>query len=77
MNDGGLSILAVTLRYPPYMEGGYELVARDTVEELRARGHEVTVLSARGQLLEGMEGVLAWLEPDLEDGDLFRSGRCP
>jgi len=73
--EAPLSILAVTLRYPPYVAGGYELLTRDAVEALRARGHAVTVLAGRGSRLEGVAGVLPWLAPELEqDGrlaDLF------
>jgi glycosyltransferase involved in cell wall biosynthesis len=73
LKDGPLSILAVTLRYPPYVAGGYELLTRDAVEELAARGHRVTVLCAKGARLEGVAGVLPWLEPGLDgEDDLFR-----
>ena len=73
--EAPLSILAVTLRYPPYVAGGYELLTRDAVEALRARGHAVTVLAGRGSRFEGVEGVLPWLAPELEQNgraaDLF------
>jgi glycosyltransferase involved in cell wall biosynthesis len=72
-SGGRLEVLAVTLRYPPYVAGGYELLTRDAVEALRARGHRVTVLAGRGRALGEVEGVLPWLEPDLDgDPDLFR-----
>lgn len=64
-----LRILAVTLRYPPYEGGGYELLNRDAVEELRARGHDVRVLTNRGEQYEGMEHVLPRLEPGLDEHD--------
>jgi len=32
--------------YPPYYVGGYELGCRDVVEKLKARGHEVKVLTS-------------------------------
>ena len=37
-------ILALSLRYPPHHEGGYELSTRDVLEELARRGHPVEVL---------------------------------
>jgi glycosyltransferase involved in cell wall biosynthesis len=39
-------ILVVTNMYPPHHLGGYELSCRDVVERLRARGHEVEVLTS-------------------------------
>lgn len=73
--EAPLSILAVTLRYPPYVAGGYELLTRDAVEALRARGHRVQVLAGRGSRFDGVEGVLPWLAPELEqdgrEADLF------
>ncbi len=64
-----MKLLAVTLRYPPYVAGGYELLTRDAVEALRARGHAVTVLCARGERLRGAAGVAAALEPALDGED--------
>jgi len=67
-----LSILAVTLRYPPYVAGGYELLTRDAVETLRERGHRVRVLCGAGARLAGAEDVLPWLAPGLDgEEDLF------
>jgi glycosyltransferase involved in cell wall biosynthesis len=40
-------ILVVTNMYPPHHHGGYELSCHDVVEGLRARGHDVTVLTTR------------------------------
>lgn len=74
-----MRILAVTLRYPPYVAGGYELLTRDAVVALRERGHEVTVLAGQGARFAEEDGVLPLLEPALpeegEDGDLFRRAR--
>ncbi len=68
----GLSLLVVTLRYPPYVAGGYELLTRDAVEALRARGHRVSVLAGRGEKLAGQADVLPWLVPGLDgEPDLF------
>lgn len=67
-----LAILVATLRYPPYVAGGYELQTRDTVAGLRARGHRVTVLSGSGAALAGQVDVLPWLRPAIDTGeDLF------
>lgn len=41
-----MRITVVTNLYPPDVLGGYELLAHDVVTRLRARGHEVDVLSA-------------------------------
>lgn len=40
-----MRILSVGNMYPPHHFGGYELVWRSSVEHLRSRGHEVTVLT--------------------------------
>ncbi|MGH2839033.1 MAG: glycosyltransferase family 4 protein [Thermoleophilaceae bacterium] len=40
-----MRVLTVGNMYPPHHYGGYELVWRSTVEHLRARGHEVRVLT--------------------------------
>ncbi len=44
-----MKILVVTNLYPPQHIGGYELGCRDVVEQLRARGHTVRVLTSRFQ----------------------------
>ncbi len=73
---GGLRLLAVTLRYPPHVAGGYELLTRDIVDGLTERGHEVTVLCGRSRELEGAPGVLPWLEPAIDvDFDLFAAAQ--
>ncbi|MGH2728564.1 MAG: glycosyltransferase, partial [Actinomycetota bacterium] len=40
-------ILVLTNMYPPHHLGGYELSCWDVMQRLRARGHEVTVLTTR------------------------------
>ncbi len=61
--------------YPPYVVGGYEMLTRDIVEELTARGHEVHVLTARGQQLNDPR-VHQVFNYSLDDMDaLFRGGR--
>lgn len=39
-------VLVVTEKYPPFIDGGYELACYDVVQELIARGVEVTVLTS-------------------------------
>lgn len=58
----------ISLRYPPYVAGGYELSCAEAVEELRARGHDVHVLCAQGSKFADPR-VHAVLEPDLDAGD--------
>ncbi|QDU87233.1 Glycogen synthase [Pirellulimonas nuda] len=41
-----MRILVISNLYPPHYLGGYELGCRDVAEGLRARGHEVTVLTS-------------------------------
>ncbi len=74
-----MRVLAVTLRWPPFVAGGYELFTRETVLALREHGHEVTVLCGRATGLCGEEGVLPWLLPAIDgDADLFaRSQEAP
>lgn len=69
--EGGrtLKILAVTLRYPPYTAGGYEMLTRDGVDGLRERGHEVIVLCGGAADLEEGPELLPWLEPKLDSAD--------
>ena len=67
-----LRVLAVTLRYPPHVVGGYEQLTEDVVEGLRAGGDQVHVLCGASARLEGVEGVLPWLEPRIDtDRNLF------
>ena len=46
----GLRICVVTNYYPPFFIGGYELGCRDIVEGLKARGHQVKVLTSTYQV---------------------------
>ncbi len=41
-----MRVLCVGVRYPPHHTGGYELHCRSVVEDLRAHGHDVTVLTS-------------------------------
>ena len=63
-----MKILVVTNLYPPHHVGGYELGCRDVVEQLRARGHAVQVLTStfRHAQAEGVEtGVARTLQANL------------
>src|SRR5437762_10286895 len=40
-----MRVLTVGSMYPPHHLGGYEIVWRSSVEQLRASGHEVRVLT--------------------------------
>ena len=69
-------ILAISLRYPPYVEGGYELLTRDAVEGLRGRGHTVAVLCGAGRKLVAEPDVFATLAPAIDgDESLFDQDR--
>ena len=47
-----MKILALTNLYPPHYLGGYELICHMVVNELRARGHQVQVLTSN-HVLQG------------------------
>lgn len=69
-------ILVISLRYPPYVEGGYELLTRDAVEGLRDRGHEVAVLCGAGRRLSTEPKVFATLAPAIDgEANLFEQDR--
>jgi glycogen synthase len=61
-----MRILVISNFYPPHFIGGYEIGCRDVVEELKARGHQVCVLtSTHGVGIPGHDGgVYRWLETD-------------
>lgn len=42
-----MKLLVVGNLYPPFIFGGYEILCRQVVEELRLRGHEIRVLTSR------------------------------
>jgi len=48
MSDQPLKIAFICNLYPPYIVGGNELLARDVIQALRARGHEIHVLTGYG-----------------------------
>jgi glycogen(starch) synthase len=62
-----MRILVVSNLYPPHHLGGYEMACREVVEGLRARGHEVRVLTSSYGLEKPSAGggVYRWLTTDL------------
>jgi len=70
-------ILVLSNLYPPYTIGGYEQACRDTVEDLRDRGHHVEVLTSayglqRPTSADGIHRLLRldpfWLPERVRDG---------
>ncbi len=59
-----MRILIISNFYPPHYNGGYELGCRDVVEALRARGHDVHILTSTYPAHTPSEQgpVLRWLE---------------
>jgi glycogen synthase len=74
--DGPRLRLAVVVNlYPPYVVGGNEILARDVVEELRARGHSVHVITGRGRALQADGFTHGVLDLDLDrKEDAFLGG---
>jgi glycosyltransferase involved in cell wall biosynthesis len=73
-----IRVLVLSNMYPPHHLGGYELSCRDVVERLRARGHEVTVLTTTMRVPgvsdppgEHASGVRRELQMYLRDGELW------
>jgi glycosyltransferase involved in cell wall biosynthesis len=48
-------VLGITNLFPPYAGGGYGEICADTMAGLAARGHEVTMLVARGESGRGVD----------------------
>lgn len=71
-----MKLLVITTLYPPHASGGYELRCRDVVDGLRARGHEVEVITshclARScDLHSGEMGVHRVLHQKSEAANIF------
>ena len=63
--------------YPPYIVGGNEMLARDVVQALLARGHDVHVLTAQGREFDTIPYVHQVLNYHLEDkAAIFLGGRA-
>lgn len=74
-----MRLLVVSSFYPPHHLGGYELACAASVEGLRARGHEVEVLTTTFRTASGATrpepaGVARELELYWEDGAWRRPG---
>ena len=74
MTRDRLALAVVVNLYPPYVVGGNEVLARDVVEALRARGHTVHVLTGRGRELPRDGSVHPVLDLDLDRKDDFFLG---
>jgi glycogen(starch) synthase len=61
-----MRILVISNFYPPHFIGGYELGCRDVVEGLKARGHQVCVLTSMYGVgsPQQEESVYRWLKSD-------------
>jgi len=62
-----MKILAITNLYPPYVLGGYELLCHKTVSRLRKRGHEVHVVTGRGEQFVDDADVSGVFDLDLDN----------
>lgn len=75
-----LRVLAISNLYPPNFLGGYELGCAQIVDGLRARGHEVTVLTSRHGLAEPrVDGYVhrrLGYRPDRTPGSRLDGFRC-
>lgn len=70
-----LRLTLIVNLYPPYVVGGNEILARDVVEALRARGHAVHVITGRGRDLPRDGFTHGVLDLDLErKQDMFLGG---
>jgi glycosyltransferase involved in cell wall biosynthesis len=70
-------IVRLVSLYPPYVVGGNEMLTRDIVENLRERGFDVQVLTAKGRQLDDVPYVHQVFNYDLEESleDLFQGAR--
>lgn len=70
-----LHLVLIVNLYPPYIVGGNEILARDVVAALRARGHTVHVITGRGRDLpqDGFTHGVLDLDLDRKE-DVFLSG---
>jgi glycosyltransferase involved in cell wall biosynthesis len=64
-----MKLAFITNLYPPYIVGGYEMTCDAVVGALRARGHEVHVLTGQGRDLPSRPDVVSALDLDLERKD--------
>ncbi|RAI43196.1 glycosyltransferase family 4 protein [Rhodoplanes roseus] len=69
-----MRILVVSNLYPPNVLGGYEVGCADVVAALRARGHDVTVLTSRSRHDFTVDDP-PWIKRELTLWDLFQTER--
>jgi len=70
-----LRLAVIVNLYPPYVVGGNEILARDVVDALRARGHAVHVITGRGRELPADGFTHGVLDLDLDrKEDVFLGG---
>jgi glycosyltransferase involved in cell wall biosynthesis len=64
--------------YPPYIVGGNEMLAREVIEALRARGHTIHVITGRGRDLakDGFTHGVLNLDLDRKE-ESFLGGKTP
>lgn len=76
-----MKILVLTNYYPPHHIGGYGMLCLEVVDGLRARGHEITVLSGKhGVAQDTVEGHVhrrLTLESDLYNYQMHSAWRYP
>ena len=73
-----MKLTVINNLYPPYIVGGYEILARDVIEALRLRGHHVDVITGRGSDLPRDSFTHGVLDLDLDRKDeSFLGGRTP
>lgn len=77
MSREPLTLALIVNLYPPYVVGGNEILARDVVEALRARGHTVHVLTGRGRELPRNGFTHGVLDLDLDRKDEVFLGGLP
>jgi len=53
-----LKILVITNHYPPFIKGGYEIACKETVDQLRFFGHNVTVLTENKRVQDSDNQIL-------------------
>ena len=72
-----MRIALINNLYPPYIVGGNEILARDVTQSLRARGHEVHILTGRGVNLPADGFTHGALDIDLDRKQEYFLGGLP
>jgi glycogen synthase len=61
--------------YPPYIVGGNEMITHDLVEILRTKGHDIHVLTARGERFDDIPHIQQVFNYNLDDKEAVFGGR--